>query len=556
MKYALEPKFRKGYRIKKVASYIISFLFSFYLLKYLSIIFGKSFYDRKLPVLLEEKGKKLKLLFSELEGLFIKTGQFLSIAGFFLPEGFKKQLEGLQDAATAQNYLEIERSLSIHFKNSPNTYFKRFDKIPIAVASIGQVHRAWLLDNTAVVVKIQHAHIEKMAEIDLKIIRKLTYWIGRLFKLEGLDFVYKQIEELILQEIDFEKEANSLISISTALADELYWSFPKVFPSLSGKKVLVMTWLEGKKITDKENFLLNKMDANLILDRLWGGFCRMIFENGFYHADPHPGNIFLDKNGQICLLDFGAVSTISPLFKNEIPGLIISFSTMDVQKLTKKLITLGFIVDSPSSELLAIKLAKAFNEFLEKDLDQLFDPQGALNSAFWKNPVSNIMLNTSLKEFSGSFRIPKDYILLGRTFSLLLGISLILRPGENPLKYLLPVFKKYLNEPGSAQWIKEAGIIGKNILSLPKLINETVQQFQSGNSSLKTPDIWKSAKLLYILGQQVALLFLSGIFFYISLNKFEAKYGINLEALCFILGTISLLTFISRWKKGEYLLKN
>ena len=120
----------------------------------------------------------------------------------------------------------------------------------------------------------------------------------------------------------------------------------------------------------------------------------------------------------------------------------------------------------------------------------------------------------------------------------------------------MPVFKKYLNEPGSAQWIKEAGIIGKNILSLPKLINETVQQFQSGNSSLKTPDIWKSAKLLYILGQQVALLFLSGIFFYISLNKFEAKYGINLEALCFILGTISLLTFISRWKKGEYLLKN
>lgn len=554
MKYAINPKFRKGYRIKKVAFYAFGFLLSFYSIKFLSLLLGKSFYNRNLSILLDEKGRKLCLLFSELEGLFIKTGQFLSIAGFFLPEGFKKHLEGLQDSATPKPFSEIENSLCNHFQNPTLTFFKNIEENPLAVASIAQVHRAWLLDGTPVVLKIQHAHIDKIAEIDLKIISKLTYWLGRLFKFDGLDYVYKQIEELILQEIDFEKEANSVMSISDALSDEPSWLFPKVFPSLSGKKVLVMSWIEGKKITDNDHFLTGKIDPKLIVDRLWSGFCRMIFENGFYHADPHPGNILINKNGQICLLDFGAVSTLSPLFKKEIPGLIIAFSTMDSQKLKKQLITLGFIVESPSSELLVIKLASALNEFLEKDLDQLFDPKGALNPSFWKNPVSNIVMNTGLKELSSSFRIPKDYVLLSRTFSLLLGISFILRPRENPLNYLLPIFKKYINEQGTSQWLKEAGVIGKNIIGLPKLVNETIQQFQSGNSSLKTPDIWRSAKLLYLLGQQVILLFLTGTFLVFAQRNFEGHFGLNLSTLFIFFAIFCFFSLISKWKKGGKLL--
>jgi predicted unusual protein kinase regulating ubiquinone biosynthesis (AarF/ABC1/UbiB family) len=423
----------------------------------------------------------------------------------------------------------------------------------MAVASIGQVHKAWLIDGTPVVLKIQHEHIERIAEIDLTIIRKLTYWIGRFFALEGLDYAYKQIESLILQEIDFEKEATSLISISSSLSDEKFWSFPTVYESLSGSKVLVMSWMDGKKITDKEYLSSNNIEPIIIVDRLWNGFCRMIFENGFYHADPHPGNILVDNMGNICLLDFGAVSTLSPLFKKEIPGLIIAFSTLDVKKLTQQLITLGFINDSPAAESLSIDLAKAFNQFLENDIDQLFNSEGVMNSAFWNNPVSHIMLNTSIKDLSASFRIPKDYILLGRTFSLLLGVSFVLRPGENPLKYLAPIVKKYLNETNQSQWFKEAGIIGRNIISLPKLIRDTVEQFQTGNSSLKTPDIWKSAKLLYILGQQFALMILTVSLLYLAKKDFNGILGYNISSLFFALGFLSFLIFLFRFKKGDNL---
>lgn len=559
MKKHLKTKFNKTYRVRKVIGYTFRFLFSYYQLKCISLFFGKVFYQRNLNKLLSQKGEELKHLFSDLEGLFIKAGQFLSIAGFFLPETFKKQLEGLQDAATPKDFLQIQSSLLSHYAVPLSDIFKKIEETPIAVASIGQVHKAWLKDGTPVVLKIQHEHIERIAEIDLTIIRRLTYWIGRFFALDGLDYAYKQIEVLILQEIDFEKEANSLISISSSLSDENAWSFPSVFSSLSGRKVLVMSWMDGQKITDKEYLSLNNIDPKIIVDRLWNGFCRMIFDYGFYHADPHPGNILVDKMGNICLLDFGAVSTLSPLFKKEIPGLIIAFSTLDVKKLTQQLITLGFINDSPAAESLAIDLAKAFNQFLENDIDQLFNPEGAMNPDFWKNPVSHIMLNTSIKDLSASFRIPKDYILLGRTFSLLLGVSFVLRPGENPLKYLSPIVKKYINESTQSQWFKEgfkeAGLFGRNIISLPKLIRDTVEQFQTGNSSLKTPDIWRSAKLLYLLGQQFALIILTFSLLYLARKDYNGIWGYNIPSLFFTLGFVSFLIFLFRFKKGDNLFR-
>jgi len=546
-------KFNKTYRVRKVIGYTLSFLFSYYRLKWKSFFLGRVYYQRNLNSLLSQKGDQLKHLFTDLEGLFIKAGQFLSIAGFFLPETFKKQLEGLQDAATPKDFSQIQLSLISHYAVPLLNIFTKIEETPMAVASIGQVHKAWLIDGTPVVLKIQHEHIERIAEIDLTIIRKLTYWIGRFFALEGLDYAYKQIEALILQEIDFEKEATSLISISSSLSDEKFWSFPTVFESLSGSKVLVMSWMDGKKITDKEYLTSNNIEPIIIVDRLWNGFCRMIFENGFYHADPHPGNILVDNMGNICLLDFGAVSTLSPLFKKEIPGLIIAFSTLDVKKLTQQLITLGFINDSPAAESLSIDLAKAFNQFLENDIDQLFNPEGVMNSAFWNNPVSHIMLNTSIKDLSASFRIPKDYILLGRTFSLLLGVSFVLRPGENPLKYLSPIVKKYLNKNNQSQWFKEAGLFGRNIISLPKLIRDTVEQFQTGNSSLKTPDIWRSAKLLYLLGQQFALITLTFTLFFMAMKDYNGIWGYNTSSLFLTLGFISFLIFLIRFKKGDNL---
>jgi hypothetical protein len=118
---------------------------------------------------------------------------------------------------------------------------------------------------------------------------------------------------------------------------------------------------------------------------------------------------------------------------------------------------------------------------------------------------------------------------------LLLGVSFVLRPGENPLKYLSPIVKKYLNENNQSQWFKEAGQFGRNIISLPKLIRDTVEQFQTGNSSLKTPDIWRSAKLLYLLGQQFALIIFTFSLLYLAMKDYNGVLGYNISTLFFTL---------------------
>jgi hypothetical protein len=138
---------------------------------------------------------------------------------------------------------------------------------------------------------------------------------------------------------------------------------------------------------------------------------------------------------------------------------------------------------------------------------------------------------------------------------LLLGVSFVLRPGENPLKYLSPIVKKYLNENNQSQWFKEAGQFGRNIISLPKLIRDTVEQFQTGNSSLKTPDIWRSAKLLYLLGQQFALIIFTFSLLYLAMKDYNGVLGYNISTLFFTLSFLSSLTFLLRFKKGDDLFK-
>jgi hypothetical protein len=138
---------------------------------------------------------------------------------------------------------------------------------------------------------------------------------------------------------------------------------------------------------------------------------------------------------------------------------------------------------------------------------------------------------------------------------LLLGVSFVLRPGENPLKYLSPIVKKYLNDNNQSQWFKEAGLFGRNIISLPKLIRDTVEQFQTGNSSLKTPDIWRSAKLLYLLGQQFALIIFTFSLLYLAMKDYNGILGYNISTLFFTLSFLSSLTFLLRFKKGDDLFK-
>ena len=157
---------------------------------------------------------------------------------------------------------------------------------------------------------MQHLNIEDIAEVDLEIIERLVNLSARFYKVKGIEYAYTQVEQMIIEELDFKTEAASMITIGKNLENEDLIVIPKVQKAYSTDRVLVTTFCEGVKISDLKQIDDWKIDKTDLTKHLLNVYCKMVLDDGFYHADPHPGNILVQPNGAIVLLDFGAVSNV------------------------------------------------------------------------------------------------------------------------------------------------------------------------------------------------------------------------------------------------------
>ena len=228
---------------------------------YLRLIFlrrllGRRWYEQRIGALHLRNAERVKQAILDLQGLFIKMGQMLSVMSNFLPEAFQRPLEALQDRLPAQPYPEVQRRIVEELGKKPEEIFSRFDQIPIATASIGQAHRAALLDGTEVVMKVQHYGIEEIAQIDLDIIQRLTKIFSWFMDIKGMDYLYAQIRQMIEEELDFANEARAMNIIRQNLADETEVAIPQVFADYSTGRVLTTEYCVGAKISN-----LSQLDA-------------------------------------------------------------------------------------------------------------------------------------------------------------------------------------------------------------------------------------------------------------------------------------------------------
>ncbi|MDX1350017.1 MAG: AarF/ABC1/UbiB kinase family protein, partial [Putridiphycobacter sp.] len=225
----------------------------------------------------------------ELNGLFIKVGQLLSILSNILPESYRTALETLQDKAPASSCERIEETILSELNQSCYTIFDDFSREPIASASIGQVHIAYLKTGQKVAVKVQHSHIEKLADLDLKIVESLVKMTGKIFKINGLENIYSQIRIMIEEELDYSYEAIAMASVKLSLKKYDKIIVPEVFNEFSSTKVLVTAFCEGKKVTNPDLYESGQVSANAVCENLMEAYCKMFLVDGYYHADPHPG---------------------------------------------------------------------------------------------------------------------------------------------------------------------------------------------------------------------------------------------------------------------------
>ncbi len=390
----------------------------------------------KEQLLISSEAKRLRLALEELGPTFIKFGQILSTRHDIIPEEFIKELEKLQDSVPPFEFLDAKKVIEREFGKKLEDIFPAFNPEQIASASIGQVYRASLFGGEEVAVKVMRPGVEDIIETDLIILMSLAKFAERHIKeskfFNPVGFV-DEFSRIMRQEIDYTHEAQNADRFHSNFEGSSTVTIPKMYWEYSTKHVLCQEFSEGIKITDIEKIEAAGLDKKKISSDIANAYLKMIFEDGFYHADPHPGNILVSQEGKIIFLDFGMAGHIDPLLRENLTNLIISIQLNDIDVLIEALSELGLISDEGSESLgLRAKLEELLNKYYSLS-SKFVDP-----SAFLFD-IIDVFSRTRGK-------IPTNLMLLSKTLVIRDEISRKLDPDHNFGEMTRPYVQKMLED--------------------------------------------------------------------------------------------------------------
>jgi ubiquinone biosynthesis protein len=434
--------------LRFLRAYLTTFqvIFSYLWILFLKRVRGNAYFMATIDDVNRKNARRVQRTLSSLQGLFIKVGQLISIMTNILPDMYRQELEKLQDKITPRPYGEISKRINLEFGSPPEQLFESFNREAIASASLGQVHKAVLRTGDEVAVKVQHWNIDRIVVKDLKVIRRILKIIQFFFPIQGLDEYYEQIRQMIYEELDFGTEAENIRRIARNFEGNDKVHFPKVYSEYSTSKVLTMAFINGAKITDLA--ALEKMNVNRteLSTLVVTTYCQMIFVDGIYHADPHPGNILVHEDGTVTFLDFGAVAQLSDNMKEGIPEFLEGLIRRNTLQIMRALNRMGFIARTGSdetSEMIIEYFHRRFAEEIKIESlnlkDVKFDPEVGIESL-----LDLRKMNIGIRELTGSFRVPKDWVLLERCLLLLFGLVYYLDSTMNPTSVIYPYLKDFV----------------------------------------------------------------------------------------------------------------
>ncbi len=541
--YALIRRRRPLYVYRTTLRVLLSYL----LLNVLAFFLGKKWRKRVIVRWHRKNARRVQDTILRLKGLFIKLGQLISILTNFLPDAFREGLEELQDRVPPRPYEEIVLRIQDEFGRGPEDLFAQFDPHPVASASLAQVHRARLKDGRDVAVKVQHLDIEETARLDLKALRNLFSLIGFLFRVRGLIGQYEQIRAMILEELDFNLEASHIRKIAANFEGNGAVGFPDVVEEYSGQRVLTTVFIDGIKATNTQGLEQLQIDRERLAHRIVETYCQMIFRDGLYHADPHPGNIFVRPDGGIVFIDFGAVARLSPSMKEGIPNFLIGVLRREPSMVLSAVKQMGFIAHNNSEQT----AAELVDVFYERFVDQipiesihLGDINAEATMASKIEMWSDLQkLNISFQELMNAFQVPRDWVLLERTVLLLLGLCTHLYPDMNPMTTIRPYLEETVLGP-DRDWRRFVGEalrdMAKSAISIPDEMRRFLVRANQGEIEVQIHGLQKTTSVLYLLGQQFLFGFLSlgaGFLAYLGRQNQDDTFALAaaLGALVFLL---------------------
>jgi predicted unusual protein kinase regulating ubiquinone biosynthesis (AarF/ABC1/UbiB family) len=518
---------------------------------------GKEWENSKKPAVYGKNAQRLKRLLLSLGGIFIKAGQLISILSNFLPDYFRKELEELQDKIPPQPLSEIYERIQKELSKDPGLLFAEFDQNPIASASLAQVHLARLHDGRQVAVKVQYLDIEANTKKDLQTIKQLLSFYGFFLRIKGLGYLHSQFSQMIKEELDFRLEAQHIETIAANFTGNPQVFFPKVIHELSSERVLTTEFMEGVKISDLENLAERNIDRQALAERVLTAYCQMIFSDGIYHADPHPGNILVQSDGSIVFVDFGAVAKLSDEMKNGILQFFEGVLKRDNDQISAALQQMGLIALHEDTHHVEQLVDYIYNRFLKQmtvESWNLSDIHVSMQDKL-DMMVDFSKMDISLRELMATFQIPKDLVLLTRTILLLLGLCTHLSPTINPMKTIRPYLESFVLGPDK-NWVKLIETAVKDIALSAITIPAELQNFliKANHGGLEVKGLSESANLVYALGHQLLyglfVMFFGGFGYLAHRNgEIVLSEGMFVISAFFLLSLGSSFLRARKWQK-------
>ncbi len=481
----------------------------------------------------------IRNIFDEMGGTFVKLGQLLSLRPDLIPYNYSKELSKLQDEVKPFPYSEAKKIVESELGKKIAEVFSEFPKKPVASASIGQVYKAKLITGEEVAVKVQRPGIQKIVSTDIDIMAFFAKQINRYFKpkIFNPEEIIQEFKEYTEAELNYVYEHENL--------EKFYANFrrtsvkiPRPYPLLATKKVMVMEFVHGEKLSEKKNIKENKE----IAEELVNAFFKQVFIDGFLHADPHPGNILiLNKpyTQRIALLDFGIATKIDPDSKHAMKKLFVALIERDIEQIISAMIELHLIEkDTPQ---------------IRSDMRDLLSPYYAVSLS--QINVPRLFIQSMKVARKHGMQMPKQYVLMGKALITLESVCRKINPDFNFVETSKPFIERLALQEYSVQTIRDktvrkAAEFKALADSFPEKINQYFQERKehelyvrkiSSEITLIEKQIYRFTRGFMMLGIALVLL-IAG---FLTMNQPPFIQGIGIfSIIAFLLAFSAFITAI------------
>lgn len=387
-------------------------------------VFRKKHFVKPAPI-------RMRILMEDLGGAFVKFGQMLSSRKDLIPEDWVSQFELLQDKVKSFSYADVKGQVEKELNGSIDDIFSSFSRKSLASASIGQVHKAKLRSGEIVAVKIQRPSIERNILKDLHIMKIFLkiFEKAEFVQEHSLDLLFREFERSILRELDYDIEANNISMFYDNFKEDKMIKIPKVYDNYSTKKILVMEFIVGKKISEVFGFRKTKINKRKIAAIGVDSFFKQIFEFGLVHGDPHPGNIYIYKNSTVCFLDFGNCLHITKNNRRVILKLLSSIVNRDVEGIVSFIREISLNFDFDENEL-------------SRDIQDMFDIYFVDELGGIK--FGDFLMDLTRMTFRHKLRVSLEYISLMKILIYVENIGVRLDPTLDIVSISKPYVEKFV----------------------------------------------------------------------------------------------------------------